>query len=70
MYEVESGEITTPAYASLNDGMVYCSFYIQVPKGRRITLEIIKGKKLAQTCESNNLPENALKEKLIVNINN
>lgn len=38
--------------------------------GRIITVEIIKGKSLIQTCEDNGLPENRFKEKLKVNINN
>lgn len=69
-YDVESGEISSPVYTSLDSGNIFCSYNIKVPKGRRITVEIIKGKSLIQNCEKNALPENRLKEKLKVNINN
>lgn len=67
-YDVESGEISSPRYSSLYKGRVYCAYTITVPRGRRITVEIIKGKSIAQTCDNYLLPENNLKEKLIVSI--
>lgn len=67
-YDVESGEISSPRYSSLNSGRVYCAYTITVPRGRRITVEIIKGKSIAQNCDNYLLPENNLKEKLIVSI--
>jgi len=67
-YDVESGEIKSSSF--INSEILHCSYNIKVPMGRRITVEIIEGKSLIQTCEDNDLPENRLKEKLKVNINN
>ncbi|XP_029345465.1 cubilin isoform X2 [Acyrthosiphon pisum] len=63
-YEVESGEINSPSYTSFNSEITHCSYYIKVPMGRRITVEIIEEKSLVKNCESNGLPENRFKEKL------
>jgi len=68
-YDVESGEINSPPYTSYNSEITHCTYNIKVPVGRRITVEIIKGKTLIQTCENSGLPENKFKEKLRVNIN-
>jgi len=68
VFEVESGEISAPRYTNLIGGRVYCSYTISVPKGRMITVEIIKGKSIAQTCDSYLLPENFSKEKLVVSV--
>jgi len=67
-YEVESGEITSPLYTSLNSGWIFCLYTIKVPEGRRITVEIIKGKSLCQACEKMFQPENYFQDKLIVSI--
>lgn len=69
-YDVESGEIASPLFTS-DIGGIYCSYSIKVPEGRRITIEIIKGKSLAQpNCDGYFLSENRFKEKFIVSINN
>lgn len=65
-YDVESGEIASPLYSSLNTGRLYCTYRIKVPRGRMITIEMIKGKSIALTCDNYQLPENYLKEKLLV----
>lgn len=69
-YDVESGEIISPSYTSIDSEITHCSYNIKVPIGRRITVEIIEGKSLIRTCENSVLPENRLKEKLKVIINN
>ncbi|KAL5234243.1 hypothetical protein ACI65C_001653 [Semiaphis heraclei] len=66
IYDVESGEINTPRYPSLNSGGLRCTYIITVPRGRMITAEVIKGKPIAQNCDSYMLPENVLNEKLVV----
>lgn len=68
IYNVESGEIRSPHYSSLNSRRIYCSYKITVPRGRMITVEIIKGKSIAQTCDSYLLVENASKEELVVSV--
>uniref|UniRef100_A0A2H8TEF1 Cubilin n=1 Tax=Melanaphis sacchari TaxID=742174 RepID=A0A2H8TEF1_9HEMI len=65
-YDVESGEISSPRYSNSITGRIYCSYSITVPRGRMITIEIIKGKSIVQSCDTNLLPENILKEKLLV----
>ncbi|XP_022177373.1 cubilin-like [Myzus persicae] len=65
-YDVESGEISTPRFSSLYSGRIYCTYMITAPRGRMITVEVIKGKSIVQTCDSYSLPENVLKEKLVV----
>lgn len=68
-FDVESGEITSSTIS--NYGRRYCLYSIKVPKGRRITLEVIKGKSIVKTCEviQNALIENSLKEYLAVSVN-
>jgi len=66
IYNVESGEISTPQYSSSN--RVYCSYKITVPRGRMITVEMIKGKSIVQTCDGYLLLENAPKEKFVVSV--
>jgi len=68
IYDVESGEINTPRFSSLNSGRLYCTYVITVPRGRMITVEMIKGKSIAQNCDSYMLRENILKEKLVVSV--
>ncbi|CAI6368736.1 unnamed protein product [Macrosiphum euphorbiae] len=64
-YYVESGEISSPLYSTLNSKWVLCIYKIKVPKGRRITVEIIKGRSLIRTCDRNSLPaEDMLHEKI------
>jgi len=67
-YDVESGEISSPRYSSWDKRRLYCTYTITVPRGRMITVEIIKGKSIAQSCDTYSLPENDLKEKLIVSV--
>jgi len=69
-YDVESGEINISPYTSFNSQITHCSYNIKVPVGRRITVEIIEGKSIIQTCANSVLPGSTFKEKLKVNINN
>jgi len=70
MYDAESGEISSPFFIKLDSTRVYCTYAIKVPKGRRITVEIIKGKSLIRSCERNVVPRARLYEQLNVNTNN
>lgn len=63
----ESGIITSPSF-SLNTGQVYCTYMITVPKGRRITAELIEGKSIAQNCDKFEQKENEFNEKITVSV--
>ncbi|XP_029345463.1 cubilin isoform X3 [Acyrthosiphon pisum] len=65
-YDVESGEISSPLFSALNSKWFICIYKIKVPKGRKITVEILKGKSLIRPCSDRNvlLAEDLLKEKL------
>lgn len=49
----------------------FCIYIIKVPKGRRVTLEILKGNSIALSCEVSKKAheENMLIENLVVSVN-
>lgn len=63
---MESGEITSPLYNRFNYERLNCMYRIKVPRGRRVTAEVIKGTSILTTCDSLKLQTNLLKEKLTV----
>jgi len=69
-YDVESGEITSPRFSRLNFERLNCMYRIKVPRGRRITVEVVEGQSILKTCDSLKQAESLLKEKLIVSVPN
>ncbi|VVC39263.1 EGF-like, conserved site,EGF-like calcium-binding domain,CUB domain,EGF domain,EGF-like calcium- [Cinara cedri] len=49
-YEAESGEITSPKFNS-HTNYLLCTYLITVPRGRRVTAEIVRGSSIIQTCD-------------------
>lgn len=50
-YNVESGEITNPLISRMSNQPMSCMYSIRVPLGRRITVEVVKGNSIVQTCD-------------------
>ncbi|VVC39264.1 EGF-like, conserved site,EGF-like calcium-binding domain,CUB domain,EGF domain,EGF-like calcium- [Cinara cedri] len=63
--DVESGIITSPRYG-LNVGRIYCTYTIKVPRGRRITAELVKGKSIGYNCVNDPLYNKQYNEQIIV----
>ncbi|XP_050435751.1 cubilin [Adelges cooleyi] len=62
-YEMESGEIEGPRFDSLHSNRIACVYRIIVPQGRRITVELLHGRSIAERCDTLKLWGN-YKEKL------
>lgn len=70
-FDGEQGEISTPKFHNSHFSEIACIYTINVPRERRITVELIAGKSITQQC--NNLGNNDLrnyksKEKLQVHV--
>lgn len=61
----ENGVITSPRYG-MNVGRMYCTYIIRVPKGRRITAELVEGKSIAHKCDDLQKKENQFNEDIMV----
>jgi len=69
-YNVESGEITSPRYNRWHFERLNCIYRIKVPRGRRITVEVVEGGSIVKTCNRIAQQENVLEEKLVVSVPN
>lgn len=70
-YDVESGVITSHQFTSNNYKPIFCEYSIKVPKGRRVTVELLEGKSIARTCDATKsfLVQNAKSEVFAVSVN-
>lgn len=48
----ESGEISAPTFSSLHFSELRCIYTIKVPRGRRITAQLIEGKSITYPCDN------------------
>lgn len=67
-YDVESGEIIHSRFSRTNIQRFMCMYTIKVPVGRRITVDVVEGNSIVQTCGLTNgiLQGDDSKEKLLV----
>lgn len=68
MYDVESGEIINSGSSRSNIERSLCTYSIIVPKGRRITAEVIEGKSIVRSCDILDQGDFQSKEKLLVSV--
>jgi len=69
-YNADSGEIISPLYNRWHFERLNCIYRIKVPRGRRITVEVVKGGSIVKTCNMLRQEENVLEEKLVVSVPN
>lgn len=62
--EAENGEIFSPRFSSSHS--INCYYTIKVPKGRRVTVEVLEGQSIVVPCDTTSEQSSDNPEQLIV----
>lgn len=54
-FDGEQGEISTPTFQNSHFSQLRCIYTIKVPRGRRITVELMEGKSITYPCDNQHI---------------